>query len=169
MHLSQVVLELPRHLHSSFDLVCRDEDTVFVIFLAFCFRQSDCDLEGCHSHLSVMISIWVACAHKCCKLTISNLSAIPLQISKLLGLDIVFSCLRNAHRRLTIVFELLEESVPQPASVFVVEFRIVDLHVNAGHESFIESPDSIGGEEKDALVVFQGPQESGHKVIALDV
>jgi hypothetical protein len=103
------------------------------------------------------------------KLTISNLSPVPLQRPHLLGLNVVSRRLHDAHSRLPLVLQLLEEDVPKLVPLLILEVGIVDLYVNTRHEGLVERADSVGRDEQDSLVVFQSAEEAGDEVIALHV
>src|SRR5262249_51425935 len=102
-------------------------------------------------------------------LTISNLSPIPLQGPHLLGLDVILGRLHDAHRRLPIFLQLLEECVPDPVALLVLEVGVVDLHVDARHEGLVKGSDAVGREKQDALIIFQRAKETSDEVVSLDV
>ena len=52
-----------------------------------------------------------------------------------------------------------DEEFPQFLAGGVVEGGVLEREVNAGFEGEVEGGDAVGGEEDDALVVFQGAEE----------
>ena len=67
------------------------------------------------------------------------------------------------------LLDLLEEHLPDGAARFEGEFGVAQGDVDAGLEGVVEGLDPVGGEEEDALEVFEEPQEDGDERVAVDV
>ena len=65
--------------------------------------------------------------------------------------------------------DALEEHDPDGLAGLVGEFGVAQGDVDAGLEGVVEGLDAVGGEEEDALEVFEQAQEDGDEGIAVDV
>lgn len=93
-------------------------------------------------------------------LTVSNSSPAPFHPCYLFVLQHVASCrVRNLYRRTPLLFELVEELVPDLGSVLVVEALVVDDDVDARDDGVVELSYPVAGEEENALVVFDLSEE----------
>lgn len=58
-----------------------------------------------------------------------------------------------------VVFELVEQVVPDLSAGGVVETGVADRDVDARHEGFVEVADAVCGQEQNSLEVVQGTEE----------
>lgn len=102
--------------------------------------------------------------------TASDLSPVPLQAQQVfVFLDVVLDIDFHADLARSVSFQLADEIRPQADARLLVESLEADRDVDSRQECFVEGPDAVRGEEKDALVVLQGSQENRHQIVAHEV
>lgn len=103
-------------------------------------------------------------------LTASNFSTIPLQRFQIeVVAEIVDEIHINAYLVLSFPLKLLDESVPDRGSRLVRKAWEVDGNIDAGKEGFVESSNTVRGQEEHALVVLQCAEEDRDEIVALQV
>ena len=67
------------------------------------------------------------------------------------------------------VLDACKEVFPHRLAGGLVEVAVLQGDVDAALESLVEGVDAVGGEDQDALVVFEQAQEDGHEGVAAEV
>ena len=91
--------------------------------------------------------------------TVSNLTPVPLQRPEFLSFRVVFCANWNSHDVSSLVLQLVKKRRPHLLAVLFREIWVIERDVNAGDECIVESPDPVGGEEKNTLAILHCPQE----------
>ena len=89
-----------------------------------------------------------------CIVTVPDLAPVPPEASHLFALFRIVDRSLGKLDVFSLPFQLVEVNVPDLASLVVGEVRIVDHDMDARDKRVVESPDAVGGEEHQPLVVL---------------